>query len=125
TLDVPEGVAGPVVDTSEYVFLPGTLETEVTLVGPGAPDAGPDVGTLHAIEAKSNEILAERSMPLAAGAAGLQNVAVSLTIPGDGARRIRFGVLSTGRGGWRLASLGARVDYGMEVLDLAALLNTF
>jgi hypothetical protein len=124
SLSVPTGFTGPVIDTREYVFLPGTLEAEVTISRTGAADAGRPIAMLQAVDNKSQEVLAEHALEIPAGQNGLAVVA-PLTIPGPGARRVRFRVISTGRAGWKLAAIGAHVDYGLEVLDLTATLNTF
>ena len=125
SLALPAGFTGPVADTREYVFLPGPLEAEVACRERGAGDAAAEIATLQVIDNKSQEVLAEHAIAVRAGQSGLQTVVAPLTIPGPDAHRVRFRVTSTGRAEWKLASIGAHVDYGIEVLDLTAALNTF
>jgi hypothetical protein len=124
-LALPAGFTGPVAETREYVFQPGPLEAEVGVSRSGAGDPSAGIATLQVIDNKSQEILAEHAIEVPAGQSGLQTVVVPLTIPGPDAHRVRFRVTSTGRAEWKLASIGAHVDYGIEVVDLTAVLNTF
>jgi lysophospholipase L1-like esterase len=125
SLSVPAGFTGAVVDTREYVFLPGTLEAELTLSRTGATDAGGAIATLKALDTKRQEVLAEYALDVPAGQSDFQAIVAPLAIPGPDARRIRFRVNSTGRAAWKLATIGAHVDYGLEVLDLTPMLSTF
>lgn len=123
SLSLPAGFTGPVVDTREYVFLPGPLEAEVGLSR--AADSAAPIATLQAIDNASQEVLAEHAIAVPAGQSGLHTVVVPLTIPGPNAHRVRFRVTSAGGAEWKLATIGVHVDYAIEVVDLTAALNTF
>jgi hypothetical protein len=71
SLTVPAGFTGPVVDTREYVFLPGTLEAEVTLARTDATDGGGPIATLQALDNNSQEVLAEHALEIRAAQSGL------------------------------------------------------
>src|SRR5262245_8362722 len=66
SLTVPATFSGPLVDTREYVFLPGTLDAEVSLARTGATRGAGAVATLQVVENKSQEVLAERTLEVPA-----------------------------------------------------------
>jgi hypothetical protein len=124
-LRVPAGQAGPVVDTREYFFLPGTIDLELGVARDPAGDAAAPVAAVQVLDSSSNSVIGTQDINLPAGAGGYQTVSMSFPIDGADGRRVRFRVLSAGRAGWTLASIGARVDDSWDVIDLTEPLNTF
>jgi hypothetical protein len=118
-LRVPATVVGPVIDTRDYYFAPGEQHVVVP-VSVDAPVAA--FATLSLLDASTNEPIFSTS--LIAPAAGWQDVGVAITVP-ERARRARLRIASSGRSAFAVANVAMAVDYGFEVVDLTADLNTF
>jgi hypothetical protein len=109
--------------TADYVFEAGPVIV-VLNVHSSSPQSATMV-TLQALDAETNLVLAETAVDVPAASSDVRPVAVPLNLPGRGLRAVRFRVQSSTAAGWRLESLRIAVDYGFEVVDLTAPLNTF
>ncbi|MGQ0736724.1 MAG: hypothetical protein ACT4QD_24115 [Acidobacteriota bacterium] len=124
-VEVPSGLAGPVIETREYVFEAGSIDLTLTVaVAPEDVDGTP-VGSVDLVDAITNLPLASQSFAGGGTNGELRSIAVRMELPDLQRRSIRFRVSSTGTAAWRMANLAVGVDYGMTVVDLAAPLNTF
>jgi hypothetical protein len=123
-LVVPANVTTAVVETAEYVALPGPVDVQVTLALTDATGAGSHVAALEVVDAASNQPLVAEEIRVREGQ-GFQTIPLHVVVPGDELRGIKWRVRSLGHGSWKLASLAVTVDYGIEVINLAERLNRF
>jgi hypothetical protein len=122
-VQVPAGTTGPVVETRPYYFGDGTLEVFVKLDATAAATA--DIGVVEAFDDVTNQLLDRRALVIDPGKSGWQDARVGLDLRGTNGNLTRLRVALADSPGVSLASIDVPVDYGLEVVDLTAALNTF
>jgi hypothetical protein len=121
-LAVQAGVTGTVADTNDFFFMPGQIEMAISYSTAASESRAP-VGTFALVDALSSEVLATAAV--FAGAGSMQTVPLRVVLTGDGPRRIRARIASTGTAQWQVGAVSIPVDYGIRVVDLAEPLNSF
>ena len=110
---------GPALETRNYYFSPGDHEIDLTV----SIDATvPTFGTLELIDAATNERLS--TAPLSTSPGDWRDVTVQVVVP-ERSRSVRLRISGNGRTAFSVAQVAVPVDYGFEVVDLTAALNTF
>jgi hypothetical protein len=120
---VPGTMAGPVVDTRPYYFGDGTLDVVVTLSCAAASAA--EIGVLEAFDDVTNQLLDRRPLVIDPGSRDWQTAPVTFDLQGTSGNLTRFRIVLHQAIAVSLASIDVPVDYGMRVVDLTDVLNTF
>jgi hypothetical protein len=124
-LRVTPGDAATLVETREYLVVPGVLRAQVVASAPQLTDSAAAIGTLQLADAATGEIVASGAITAQGGMRGYQMLPMTLDVPGTEPRRVRVRVTTTGTEAWSLGSVGLAVDDSFEVLDLTETLNRF
>jgi hypothetical protein len=112
---------GVVVQSRDYLFVPGPLTISVSLK---TERSAAEVAMLELFDPAAQAVVA--SLPVRADTSGtVTDVPLNFTVSGDRPQRLTLRVVSTGQVGWGLANLKIPVDYGFEVVDLTQPLNSF
>ena len=119
---VPAKAPGGIIETADYAFPSGPLTIGLVVEKTGG-EGGDEIARVQLIDADANSVIGDAPVRVARPAGTLCPVDLPFTLPGDGLRRVRVRVQSTGGGGWALADIHAAVDYGFDVVDLARPLN--
>ena len=124
-LRVAGTVLRPVVDTEVLYFPPGLVDVDIVVAADEVGVRDPHIATLQVVDAFSNQLVTSEPIQVRPGGTGFQTIPIHLSIPGDRLRRIRYRIASAGHGPWRLGAIQMKVDYDLQVVDLAAVLNGF
>jgi hypothetical protein len=119
-VQVKAGTRGTVIETRDYYLPPGDVDVMVTA---NAAAAG-TLGTLAAVDAVSNEVIASAPLSFGDGGHRWQDVPARVTLPAPG-RAIRFRIISAAAADFELGAISVAVDYAFKVIDLSDALNRF
>jgi hypothetical protein len=111
------------IETFDYVFPAGPLSLDLVVRYRDDDFSGSAVGVVQLLAADTGTVVHEAEIQHSSRVDAFETLRVYLTVPGSGLQRVRFRVRSLGSSAWWLGELRVPVDYGFEVLDLAAPLN--
>jgi hypothetical protein len=111
------------VETFEYVFPAGALAVDLLVRFRDDDFSGSAVGVVQLLAADTGQVVHEAEIQHSSRVEAFEAQRVHLTVPGSGLQRVRLRVRGLGTSAWWLGDIRIPVDYGFEVLDLAAPLN--